>query len=590
MDVKRSAVLLTLAVILASLIPVGAVSAASTSGVRGTVTDVMGNPIPGIRVEGYVRNDEGYYIGIYSTVTDASGVYEITRSTPGGMTIKLYFHEYGNANWIGEWHYNKHSRYTADPVVVPSGVWVTIDAVLTGPSYLSGRVTEAGSGAPIEGILVTAYSASTAAARGATTDLPSDTTGADGTYEIKVAPGPYRVLFNPTYSAVGWAHRWTGGGMIQNQASVVTVPLDGRLTLNAALVPGGSVALGAMSIESGKMVYDDRPDGGFCYEVYATGGSLVAARWVGPEDHHWFGLPPGSYQFRFVDCDAPVQFVSSWYPNSVSRAGAEPLTVATGEFSGYRTIDTAHRCAGSWPTLIGTWDDDTISGTAKRDVIVTGKGNDSVLGKGGHDLICLGEGDDFASGGPGLDEIYGNEGDDFLRGGDHADTLYGGDGIDRITGDGGSDTIRGNQGGDQLGGGPGVDTVDGGSGRDTVTYSGATGPVRVSLAAGSASGEGPDTLLAIENVIGSRYIDRLIGDAGPNRLVGGAENDTILGGGGDDNLLGAAGDDVLSGGPGDDLLRGLRGNDTLNGGTGNDTLHGGTGSDTCTAGPVMTSC
>jgi Ca2+-binding RTX toxin-like protein len=65
--------------------------------------------------------------------------------------------------------------------------------------------------------------------------------------------------------------------------------------------------------------------------------------------------------------------------------------------------------------------------------------------------------------------------------------------------------------------------------------------VTVDLALGTATGWGADTLVAIEDVIGSARDDVLRGDAGPNALEGGS---------GDDELAGRAGDDVLTGGPG----------------------------------------
>ena len=77
---------------------------------------------------------------------------------------------------------------------------------------------------------------------------------------------------------------------------------------------------------------------------------------------------------------------------------------------------------------------------------------------------------------------------------------------------------------------------------------------------GTATG---DTLVCIENIIGSAHNDRLIGDNANNALTGWTGNDDLKGGGGSD---------VLSGGSGDDELRGGAGADTLSGGDGLDTL------------------
>ncbi|MEX2648191.1 MAG: Ig-like domain-containing protein, partial [Alphaproteobacteria bacterium] len=113
-------------------------------------------------------------------------------------------------------------------------------------------------------------------------------------------------------------------------------------------------------------------------------------------------------------------------------------------------------------------------------------------------------------------------------------------------------------------GGSGNDFLDGGTGNDTASFSGVMGPtgVVVNLAAGTATGEGNDTLNDIENVVGSDFDDNLTGDASGNSLDGGLGND---------QLAGANGNDILDGGNADDVIEGGTGNDQLFGGDGDDT-------------------
>jgi len=80
-----------------------------------------------------------------------------------------------------------------------------------------------------------------------------------------------------------------------------------------------------------------------------------------------------------------------------------------------------------------------------------------------------------------------------------------------------------------------------------------------------------DTLVSIENILGSSQDDTLIGDDGNNILEGGDGNDSLDGFGGNDTLFGNDGDDLIFGGSGDDTLDGGAGNDTLRGRDGNDT-------------------
>jgi Ca2+-binding RTX toxin-like protein len=79
--------------------------------------------------------------------------------------------------------------------------------------------------------------------------------------------------------------------------------------------------------------------------------------------------------------------------------------------------------------------------------------------------------------------------------------------------------------------------------------------VWVSLATGTATGQGKDRLASIENVIGSRYADVIMGDWGPNRINDGPGNDKLYGLAGRDRLIGNSGRDPADGGPGRDVCR-----------------------------------
>jgi Ca2+-binding RTX toxin-like protein len=156
-------------------------------------------------------------------------------------------------------------------------------------------------------------------------------------------------------------------------------------------------------------------------------------------------------------------------------------------------------------------------------------------------------------------------------------------------------------------GGAGADLLDGGDGVDTAVYSGSATGVSINLAAGTASGGDAqgDTLISIENLVGSNYDDILIGDAGDNVLTGGAGADIIDGGGGFNTADYSGSSDAVSvnlttgeGQGGDaegdrltniqkvvgsnyaDTLMGDGSDNVLRGGVGADTLEGGAGSDT----------
>lgn len=80
----------------------------------------------------------------------------------------------------------------------------------------------------------------------------------------------------------------------------------------------------------------------------------------------------------------------------------------------------------------GTDADNTITGTANRDVINALGGNDTVNGLGGIDEICGGSGADTLDGGSSADRIFGEAGNDTILGQAGADDMPAGDGDDII--------------------------------------------------------------------------------------------------------------------------------------------------------------
>lgn len=288
-----------------------------------------------------------------------------------------------------------------------------------------------------------------------------------------------------------------------------------------------------------------------------------------------------------------------------------------------------------------------VIGTAQNDRIAGGGAAENLDGRDGNDTITGGLGDDILAGGQGVDTVsYAGAGNrivatiggtatgqgtdtlggfEKLIGSKQKDRLTGNSGANVLDGRGGSDRLIGQAGDDSLIGGTGNDHYDGGLGADSAHFSASRNPVILSLLAGTATGEGADTLTRIEVAIGSPKGDSLRGGNG---------NDTLRGGRGKDKLTGLRGNDVLIGGPGTDTVNygaasgvsvdlrkgtasgegndslsgvenvqgnahrdimigsnvanvfaGNNGNDVLRGGGGNDRLSGVSGSDRLSGGP-----
>jgi Ca2+-binding RTX toxin-like protein len=227
---------------------------------------------------------------------------------------------------------------------------------------------------------------------------------------------------------------------------------------------------------------------------------------------------------------------------------------------------------GGWgdDSLHGGNDDDRVFGGQGRDLLFGDDGNDDIEGNEDDDLVHGGSGDDNLNGGAGNDQLFGGVGADFMDGGDGIDTasyalsaggvsaflsiftssrgdaagdqltqienITGSDFADILGGDASANVLRGGLGDDALFGDGGADVLDGGAGSDTVNYVFSPIAVTVSLAtgAGSAGDAAGDTLIGIENLIGTPFADLLIGDGAGNFLDGGSGADTMAGGGGND--------------------------------------------------------
>jgi len=129
-----------------------------------------------------------------------------------------------------------------------------------------------------------------------------------------------------------------------------------------------------------------------------------------------------------------------------------------------------------------------------------------------------------------------------------------------------------------------------------------TSGVTVNIHNGTASDGlgGTDTLVSIENIVGSEFNDVLVGNnllenelwglGGNDNLQGRGATDIMHGGDGSDTIRGGDDDDLLYGGADTDYLYGNADNDYLDGGAGVDALWGHTGADTFgfTAGDAFT--
>jgi Ca2+-binding RTX toxin-like protein len=106
--------------------------------------------------------------------------------------------------------------------------------------------------------------------------------------------------------------------------------------------------------------------------------------------------------------------------------------------------------------------------------------------------------------------------------------------IQNVTGSALNDTIAGDANSNIIDGGMGNDHLDGGAGIDTAKFLSGTAGVTANLTSGTATGQGNDTLLNFESLVGSTFADTLTGNNANNTLDGRAGADTMQGLGGND--------------------------------------------------------
>ena len=271
-------------------------------------------------------------------------------------------------------------------------------------------------------------------------------------------------------------------------------------------------------------------------------------------------------------------------------------------------------------TVYGTYYADSIYQDAYGSdlAIYTYEGDDdiylNIVGNyGGGNYVAAGLGNDYVKNWfEGGNEIYLGAGNDTYIGDGFStasyDIVYAGSGNDRIDVTTFNSEYYGEGGNDQFFSVGFKNYFNGGAGRDIISYATQdTDPdqagrgIEINLGKGYAQSYGVsyrETLVSIEDAVGTGSDDDIYGSAVANNLWGGkgsdlidgmAGNDKIYGGAGDDflygntghdDLYGDAGNDKLWGGAGDDDLYGGAGNDILNGGLGRDYLYGGAGADT----------
>ena len=118
---------------------------ARTGVIRGIVTDEQGQPVPGIFIDTYTVDEEGFPTGtLNGAVTNDAGVYLVTGMPPGEYVVGFVDLD---GNYVNEYYDDHLDFFDSDLVTVtPGGVTAGIDAELAPGGHISGTVTDSSGG------------------------------------------------------------------------------------------------------------------------------------------------------------------------------------------------------------------------------------------------------------------------------------------------------------------------------------------------------------------------------------------------------------------------------------------------------------
>jgi hypothetical protein len=174
--------------------------------------------------------------------SEGDGEYELTDVPPG--TYVVHFEAPQNVNYVREFYDDKQRRPEATPLTIGSGAVTGIDAELATGGEITGRVTDADTGLPIEGV--------EACEREVVSPEVShcDKTDSAGVYGIHgLATGSYKVEFHvldsPNYIA-----RYYGGAATEAEGAVVSVTA-GKVTPGVDVEMEEGIQLAGTMTEAG---------------------------------------------------------------------------------------------------------------------------------------------------------------------------------------------------------------------------------------------------------------------------------------------------------------------------------------------------
>ena len=286
--------------------------------ITGQVTAATGGaPIDNVTVRAYSSPTSTNQVAYDST--DASGVYTITDLLTG--TYYLKFDPPYGSDYLEEYYDNQWTLATADPIPVAiDSVVSDINAALIIGGKITGQVTAATGGAPIDNVTVRAYASPTS-----TTHVAYDYTDASGVYTITdLLTGTYYLKFDPPYGS-DYLEEYYDNQWTLATADPIPVAIDSVVSdINAALIIGGKIT-GQVTAAAGGAPIDN-----VYVRVYTSTTSTSYAAYDSTDASGVYTITDLLTDTYYLKFDPPYgsDFLEEYHDNQRSLATADPIPVA----------------------------------------------------------------------------------------------------------------------------------------------------------------------------------------------------------------------------------------------------------------------